>query len=187
MNDHVNRAVMGFVVAILVAVSVGACDLLPFYPPRNGGDGMEWIQTDSDRYRLVQEGSFLRTKIPYVYTNDAGTTIYIVNCRGVFPQRLERREAGRWVGTYGNAVRDCLSPPIVIEEGDTYADTLVISAGAYGSNISPQFDRADPTGTYRIVWGEGNVLTSFDENAQPFGEPIPEEQRISNLFRLEVE
>ena len=49
-------------------------------------------------------------------------------------------------------------------------------------NCLPQFDVADPAGTYRVVWDA--ALSSFDADGPPFGHPLPLAERVSNAFQL---
>ncbi|NIP56889.1 MAG: hypothetical protein GWM92_02060, partial [Gemmatimonadetes bacterium] len=79
----------------------------------------------------------------------------------------------------------CLSAPIVIEEGEVFEDRLRIAGGAFGSNVRPQFDRRDPSGTYRIVWTD--AYSSFDPDGPEFGELLPLVARTSNPFELRYE
>lgn len=65
----------------------------------------------------------------------------------------------------------CLSPVIRIDAGATFADTLGIFGGFPGTNFSPKFQMADSEGLYRIVVEA--ALSSYDEDARPFGPTIP--------------
>ena len=176
---------MGRLIWIAAFLLLAGCELLGG-TTQGTQTGEHPIQTDVELYVLEPDGSVLRGAIPYVFTNPTDGAVYLVNCRGDFLAVLERREGGRWMYAYGNPQRDCLSPPIVISAGETYADTLLIFASPHGSNMAPQFDRADPTGSYRLVLGDEYALTSFDENAYPFGEILPRPHRLSNTFRIEV-
>jgi hypothetical protein len=49
----------------------------------------------------------------------------------------------------------------------------------------PQFNVDTIPGVYRFVWHD--VLQTYDQNAQPHGETLPEEQRYSNRFRVDVD
>ena len=140
------------------------------------------IQTDALEYELDSDGFGLYVEIPYVFTNRSGGTVYLVNCNGGFGLHLEREENGAWQYAWGPVLTMCLSPPILIASNATFADTLHVRAGSFGSNSFPQFDVDDPSGTYRIVWTA--ALSSFDANSYPFGEQIPLEYRVSNRFTL---
>lgn len=113
------------------------------------------------------------------------STSLLASCKGAFAWTLERWEEGRWVGAWGPVVPDCLSAPIVIDEGDVFEDSLRIAGGAFGSNTVPQFDRRDPSGTYRIVWAD--AYSSYDPDGPPFGELLPRVARISSSFELRYE
>ena len=140
------------------------------------------IQTDVLEYELDFDGLRFRVDISYVYTNRSGNPVYLVNCNGGFGLHLERDENGAWQYAWGPVLNRCLSPPIVIASNATFADTLHVRAGSFGSNSFPQFDVDDPSGTYRIVWTA--ALSSLDANQLPFGPQIPFEYRVSNRFTL---
>ena len=166
-------------VPVLAAVAVAsACDLtdpLPVEP---------LIQTDATTYQLVSDADGLSTEIPYVFENRTGASVYLVNCNGVFALRLERLERGQWNVAWSPVLPLCLSPPIVIEAGATFAATLHVWGSPPNQNSAPSFDVADPSGTYRLVWDA--ALSSFQDYL-PFGEPIPFPYRVSNPFTLRAE
>lgn len=146
-------------------------------------DNERLIQTESLAYDLRSDGLGLRVEIGYVFTNRTGATVYLVNCRGAFALRLEREVEAVWRTAWGPVLNQCLSPPIVIESGATFVDTLHVWGGPPGSNSYPQFDTDDPSGTYRIVWEA--ALSSYQDRL-PFGPQIPLEARISNRFTLRM-
>lgn len=126
----------------------------------------------------------MSTEIPYVYENRSGGPVYLVNCAGSFDHHLERRTDEGWKRAWTPILKACLSAPIVVTAGATFQDTIRVYAAAFGSRAGPQFDVADPSGTYRIVWT--GAVSSYDRNAWPFGPPLPLEQRVSNRFTLQV-
>ena len=139
------------------------------------------LQTDSTAYDLVQTENDLHVSIAYAFTNQTGGRVYLVNCNGAFALHLERNEGDEWQTAWSPVLPACLGPPIVIAEDEVWRDTVEVRAGLHGSNLFPQFDVADPSGTYRIVWD--NALDSFQDRL-PFGTPIPLSERISNVFTL---
>lgn len=143
------------------------------------------LRTEGRQFTIVQHGDHISGTVPYTYENRTGSAIYIPNCNGSFRWSLERLEGGRWVRTWSPIVLLCLSSPIVIEDGEVLRDTLWIAAGAFGSNTGPQFDRADPSGTYRVV--HGAAQSSYNPDGPPFGELLPLEARTSNSFELKYE
>jgi hypothetical protein len=132
----------------------------------------------------VPDADGLATEIPYVFHNRTGAPVFLVNCNGAFALTLERLEGDQWKVAWGPFLPLCLSPPIVIEAGARFADTLHVWGSPPNQNSAPSFDVADPSGTYRLVWNA--ALSSFQDRL-PFGEPIPLSYRVSNLFTLGVE
>lgn len=167
------------VLAIAVVVA-SACDT-GTGPP---ADGELLLRTDSDSYVLQSDAFGLGVDIPYAFENRTGGAVYLVNCNGAFAYRLERWEDGGWSFAWGPVLPECLSPPIVIAHGTSFADTARVWGGFPSGNVYPRWDTSNPTGLYRIVWID--ALTSFQDHL-PFGEQIPLEYRVSNVFRLDVE
>jgi len=149
---------------VLVSAAVfgcaGATDLARAHEP---------IQTDSLHYQLVFDGVGYHVRIPYVFTNQTGGTVYIENCRGAFYLHLERKGSDEGHAAWAAAIPKCLSGPIVIDKDMSFTDTLDVWGAPPGGNWYPQFDRTDPSGTYRIVWD---------------GTSIPRSARLSNWFAL---
>lgn len=161
----------------------GTIAWLACYATTGLSDDERLLQTESFVYDLQPDWIGLRTEIPYTFINRTGRTIYLVNCNGVFSRYLERENEGEWKIAWSPLIPSCLSSPIAIEENAVFHDTLhVWGAPPDSVNQGPNFDLADPTGVYRIVWGTG--LTSFDAYAQPFGPLIKLDWRVSNRFTL---
>lgn len=177
-----HRPMGTYQVPILCILCLSGCELLSFV----GGSEEEsgpLIQTDAQSYVVTRVRQGFHAEIPYVFSNRTGGAVYLVNCQQDFEISLERRDSARWVRAYNPPLRECLSPPIVIEAGERYRDTLLVRAQEYGSNSYPQFDREDIDGTYRIVWG--SALSSYRDR-HPFGDTLPLRQRISNEFQIEL-
>jgi hypothetical protein len=118
------------------------------------------IQTDSLQYHLDFDGRGLHARIPYVFTNRTGGTVSITNCRGLFALHLEREANGSWHPAWSPVLLGCLSAAIVIENNAEYRDTVDVWGAPPGGNSYPQFDKQDPTGTYRIVWDDDHSRVS---------------------------
>lgn len=166
--------VLGSVWPLLLVSSVLGCDgatdvRLPL------------IQTEEDAYALHPTDSRLETEIRYTFENRTGRPVYLVNCAGGFGIALDRLEDGQWIPAWGNVVPACLSPEILIEAGEVFSDTLHVSGGLPGSRNHPQFDRADPSGTYRIRWVQAYAAI---EDRLGSGPILLEEYRVSNSFDL---
>lgn len=159
---------------VLTLLAAGGCD------PSTGvsREGEHLLQTDRPTYDLLSDGRWLRAEIPYTFTNRTGAPVYLANCRGGFALRLEREEGDGWVTAWSPILLMCLSPPIVIDDGVEFVDTLVVSGALPGENAAPAFDVEDPSGTYRIVWEA--ALSSYDKDDYPFGSQLPLEDRTSN-------
>lgn len=141
------------------------------------------LQTDRPVYQLQRDisGSLI-VDIPFTYDNGTGKTVYLVNCKGAVPPSLEKWRDGEWVHGWSPVLPQCLSSPIQIAPGALYEDTLRVYAARKGSNAAPQFEAADPTGTYRLVWHV--TLHNYDFDNPPAGTPLALENRISNTFQL---
>jgi hypothetical protein len=119
------------------------------------------IRTDRIEYRLHDTGFGLETEIPFTFRNRAGGPVYVQNCGGNAPPMLQKLEDGRWVKAWAAIVLDCLSSPIVIKGGATYADTLRVFGGHPGNNWYPKFDVPRVPGTYRLLWVGERVSNTF--------------------------
>ena len=120
--------------------------------------------------------------VPYEFTNDARRPVCVVNCNGLAPPGLEKRVEGEWVRAWGADVPSCLSDPIIIHGGSTFADTLRV-VGAHPANPNrASFHVAELAGLYRLVWE--NVLWTYDAESYPFGESLSLPARTSNAFTL---
>lgn len=133
------------------------------------------IQTDSPEYRLEPYGAGWHASIPYTFTNRTGRPVYLANCRGGFGVHLDREDNGTWRTVWSPVLLLCLSPPIVIGRYERFTHTLSVWGARPGTDIRPQFDREDPSGTYRIVWDAAYHLS---------GPGFPAAARISNEFVL---
>ena len=142
------------------------------------------LLTDATVYTLDFDGRGYAGAIPYSFTNTTGGKVFIVNCHGSFALHLERRQGDDWRMAWGPVLPLCLSAPIVIRAGEVFRDTVQVWGAPPGADFHPQFDVAEPSGTYRLVWSA--ALSSYDPEERHFGDPIAEEFRISNSFHLQV-
>jgi hypothetical protein len=149
-----------------------------------GRDVEPLIHTDATAYQLSFNGHGFTTMIPYVFDNRTDASVHLHNCNGAFAQKLERLERGKWVVAWYPALPLCLSAPIVVDPGDTFATELRVWGARPNQNFGPAFDVADPSGTYRLVWDA--AAWSRQNGSQPV-EPMPLEYRISNRFVLTVQ
>ncbi|MDE2973468.1 MAG: hypothetical protein OXU64_01925 [Gemmatimonadota bacterium] len=147
------------------------------------------LVTDGTSFRLDRESwrghVWYRTEIPYSFTNRTGSKVYIPNCRGGFDIRLQVEEAGYWA-YWSPVLLACLSPPIVIEPDEVYEAILDVVGCTSGGSCAPRLTLPPAASTrYRIMWGD--ALSSYDDRADPFGELIPLEERVSNSFTLRID
>ncbi|TVP46736.1 MAG: hypothetical protein EA350_06475 [Gemmatimonadales bacterium] len=145
-------------------------------------DAGSWLTTDASSYVLESDGVGLRTVIGLSFTNPSSQPMYIVNCRGGLNTTLEKRVNGEWVHYWSPALLMCLSPPIVVEPGETLTRSLSIWGALPGSNAGPAWASADVEGTYRMVLG--SLVWNYSAGGQPFGDAVPVELRTSNAFTL---
>ncbi|MFP3947764.1 MAG: hypothetical protein ACLFWG_03465 [Longimicrobiales bacterium] len=163
----------------LVLVLLGGCDSTvgPFDPD----DPL--IRTEEQGYELELQGDeWLSTEIPYTFENRTGRTVHIPNCQGGISLRLDRLEGLDWESTWIPNLLLCISPPIVVDPGESFFDTLHVSGGLPGTRTGPRWDREDPSGIYRIVW-----MGAFAGPGDPsgsLGPQLPLEHRVSNPFAL---
>lgn len=141
------------------------------------------LRTSADRYTLRRTPTGYEASIPFTYTNPTDAAVYVPSCRGAHPPSLEKRVDDGWELAWSPVVLLCLGPPVVIQAGESHADTLRLTAGYPGSDQASQFTVEDPEGEYRMVW---TVYESYDPDSGR-GEPLPLRHRISNTFVLEVE
>lgn len=170
-----------FAFVVAGAILMG-CDTLAGPPER---ESEAPLQTDRLAYTLRRADGGLNAEIPFTYTNRTGNGVYVVNCNQSAPPILEKRIEGRWETAWAPVVLLCLSPPIVIEAGETYSDTLRVYGGDSTSDIYPRFRGEEVEGTYRLVWL--GVVHNYDPDRQGFGDELALEERISNTFTLTVE
>lgn len=159
-----------------------AAILLACSSPTTPGASGPLISTDAYRYTLQWDSIGWSVDIPYSFTNRTSGVVFVINCAGNFGILLERLDGDEWTPAWGNSVNDCLTPPIVIERGAIYLDTLHVWGAPPGSDWRPRFDQVDPSGSYRMVWA--TALSSIDEVPYTAGDLIPYEYRISNEFVL---
>jgi hypothetical protein len=145
-------------------------------------DGVEF-RTRDDRYTLSITAGVATLDIAFTFENHTGRTLHVVNCNGIAPPALEKREGDRWVLAYVPAVPACLSPPIRIEDGDIYQGTLHVDAAVPASPHRQSFEVDDIEGTYRLLWD--GVLYDFNPNRFPFGEDVDVELRTSESFFID--
>lgn len=165
--------------SVLVFPALGACEDILAPPER---DITAPIQTDKTFYTLGDEWVGLATEIALRWENQAADTLYVVNCRGALAPVVEKKVGGAWEVFWSPILQLCLSSPIVIEPGGVLADTLHLWGALPGQNAEPAFKSGNVEGIYRIVMHM--VVFHYDGDRQYFGDSVPLEYRVSNLFAL---
>jgi hypothetical protein len=140
------------------------------------------FRTDRSRYTLRPTSQGLEVSIPFTYTNRTGTQIHVINCNQIAPPHLEKRVADDWVFAWGIVIPPCISPPIPIPVGATYADTLPVFHG-FG-DVHPKFETS-LDGVYRLVWE--SIRWNKDGSLVSIGDTLPLALRVSNSFRIETD
>ena len=174
----------GGLCAVMMTLSTSGCEVTSVAVAEDTA-----LVTDGTSFLLHREIAFGHVwysgRIPYTFTNRTGSSVYLPNCRGGFDVGLQIEEGGEWVHAWGPVLLDCLSAPIVIEADEVHETTLGVLGCTSGGKCGPRLDLPRITSTQvRILWRTG--LSSYDEDAYPFGELIPLEERVSHSFRLEV-
>lgn len=139
------------------------------------------ISTDRAHYRFVDGPHGDELSIRTTLTAPADHPLYVVNCNGQISTGLQAERDGLWTDVWTGMINQCLSEPIVISPGESYDYDVLVRRGS--GSMKDAVDDLPPPGTYRVVWH--GVLSSFDAERYPFGEPVPEELRTSNPIVIE--
>jgi hypothetical protein len=165
------------VLGLPLLVAVAACsDLLTF------DDDLPLLRTHGESFVMTPLGETFEVTIPYTYENRTGGDVYLVHCGAAAPHfALEQRDGRRWVPVWAHLQLECAPVAVRIDEGATLsgAHRIVPAHGFFGPQA--EFPRRLPDGEYRIRWAP---RSSFDRQADDFGEPLPMRYGVSNLFTL---
>jgi hypothetical protein len=134
-------------------------------PPEYGGETTRGFRTSRLHYDARRVDNGIEVYIPYVYRNATGDSVYFVNCNEIIVPSLEKRTGDTWSSVWSGATPACLSLPVVVPPEGEYMDTIRVLARP---DMDPQFNVADPAGTYRLVWH--GVVHSY-HNKPPLGTP----------------
>lgn len=137
------------------------------------------IRTDRSAYTM-QDG---RLTIVATFTAPRDTAAYITHCNGAQPMGLQRLVGHDWIDAWVATLNACFSEPIEVRPGRTHTATLGLAPGA-GAVTYPRGRESIESGTYRVAWY--GVLRSYDPKKPPFGDPLPQELRVSAPFTIEV-
>lgn len=169
---------------ITIAAAVLASCTQEITPPQPFSPSFEHspVVTGASRYTLERTSSGWRGKIAYAFANTSDRRVSLLNCRGDYGVRLQKRVGDAWVDAWSSVVRGCLSPPLELAPGETLQDEIDIFAGRPGSNVYPQFSVSPIEGEYRLVIG--SAYWNYDHDGPPWGDLLPIELRASDVFEL---
>lgn len=170
---------------LIMGSFIGSCDIVKSNDdlPSDMADGL--IKVDiSQAVAVIKKDPYTKVvfNVPFEIKNRMSTEIYMVGCMQAPPPVLQKYVLGKWVDVYQPVILDCLSPPFIIEPGETFRDILRVEGYAPGQNTYPVFE-ADIDGTYRLVQKLYINLDKFDSGNMEDG-LLPIEERISNTFTV---
>lgn len=174
-----------FTLGLMMALAVGCNDgpVSPGGPTTIARDTTALFQTDSLVYALVHRAGAYNMQVDAILTNRTSGSIYISNCAGATGIYLQKRTSAGWEIVRSPILPACLSPPIVVATGATYAFSVDLVGGDPGSNLAPQYRTTDLNGEYRLLWD--GAFASYDGHSGT-GAPLGEAQRVSNAFLVRV-
>lgn len=152
-------------------------------PPRVERDPQPLLQTSELSYRVTRNRIGFAATIPYTFRNETGVAVHLRNCDGDTRPMLQKRRNGKWFDAWEPFLVRCESPPVVIEEGAVFSDTLHLVGAPPGSNVLPAFVFPEIEGVYRLVWFQA-LRASPDSTGGDAGR-LEERYRVSNPFVLE--
>lgn len=146
-------------------------------PADSGGEAMPGFRTSRLHYdaRRVAEG--IEIRIPYVYRNATGDSVYFANCNEIIVPALQKQIGDTWSSVWSGSSPACRSRPVIVPPDGEYMDTVQVLSPP---GMNPQFGVADMDGTYRLVW----YGMFHHGDGPPLATPLPEEERTSNEFTL---
>lgn len=170
--------------AILMTV-LSACARAwgPADPPLAVVPPEAWLRTDLAEYTVRLEEGDHAVDFQLEYTNLLGQAVAVPACRVPYRPALEKLVDGEWTRALTPVEPLCISPPLVIPPGETYAFSFELRAAAPGSDRWPQLEVPGAEGTYRLVWFVGLHDPAADTGV---GDLLPLEQRASHAFSLRL-
>lgn len=163
----------------VLLVALAACSA----PPQVERDPEPLLQTSELRYRVTKNRVGFAATIPFTYRNETGGAVYLANCDGDVRPMLQKQRNGKWFDAWEPFRTRCQSPPVVIQPGATFADTLDLMGAPPGSNVMPAFVFPEIEGVYRLVWFQ--AMESPPDSVGGAGARLEERYRVSNPFVLE--
>ncbi|HYW33477.1 MAG TPA: hypothetical protein VE869_18390 [Gemmatimonas sp.] len=168
---------------VMSAVTVAACNGSLVDPPRGNTiaaqDSAAQFKTNASSYAFTTTSIATEGSITATLTNRTGRTMYFVNCAGATGVSVQRLDGVRWTEFYAPVRNLCLSAPITVPNGGSHTFDIRVFAGKAGNNYYPKFESPLMTAVYRVMWHD--AYFSYQDRL-PWGEPVPESQRVSNSF-----
>lgn len=137
-------------------------------------------QTTDLQYPIERHDFGYSAKIPYVFRNETGAALRLAECAGDARPLLQVRRDGVWVDAWHPLAVRCEDPPLVVEPGASFSDTLTVVGGPPGSNVTPTFTFEDLEGVYRLYWFQARRAAAVADEPPPAGDAW----RVSNPFVL---
>jgi hypothetical protein len=141
------------------------------------------FKTTSDLYdvpALDTNPSSISFDIASVIRNNGSESVHLTGC--IVPNRpvLQKNVAGTWTTVYSVAEPECLSPPFVIEQGESLSDTLQVQTPLHANtSLGARWDNGIPIdGTYRLLRNIFSGESEFDL--------LDEKERVSESFEIRV-
>ena len=140
-----------------------------------------WV--DQTSYRIEHTASSRRATIVIFFENGEPVTVYLPRCGDAGPLfRLDRLIDGRWRQSYSPVCQLVQAPPIQVEPGRTWTDTIRI-VEPREPRPSRLVEAFNEPGDYRVVIGGARA---FDSRAWKFSDFLPESVRASGTFRFRL-
>lgn len=138
------------------------------------------LLVNSSALELRREGNYLRSEVPFTYTNRSRRTLALHGCNPPGPPDLEWWDGTEWRLTFQRVemLMLCLSPPFLIAPGTTLTETLSIFVSDPidpASGLHPVWLGPRQRAQYRLVWGLRDAKRET---------LVPLDQRVSNTFEL---
>ena len=174
MTNPVRRSVL-----VLGTALLAACRPTPTVERDPG----PLLQTDTLVYVLGRSDAGYSTRIAYTFRNETGQAVVLPNCDGDTRPMLQKERNGGWFDAWEPFRDRCVSAPVVIAPGGTFADTFDVFGAPPGSNVLPAFVFPEVEGVYRLFWVQARPA------ADSVGTPDMERTldmkwRVSNPFVL---
>ncbi|MEX2467273.1 MAG: hypothetical protein WD995_10205 [Gemmatimonadota bacterium] len=145
-------------------------------------DPVPLTQTLELRYPVERHDIGYSAQVSYTFRNGTDAAIRLADCVDDVRPLLQLRRDGRWVDAWHPRLTPCDGPPLVVEPGASFGDTLNVVGGPPGSNITPAFIFEEIEGVYRLYWFQAALAS--DSAVEEAESDIDTDWRVSNPFVL---